>query len=271
MDLFQLKEGRYLLYLDILGFKHIVQTRQPREVYSIVDRVVAEFTKRGIRIRDFRTLYFSDTIIFYQDPVGWGSWAFADIYAIAGMAWSALAAQGIPCRGAISFGEFHVELGSNHQHSLYFGKALIEAYEAESAPINSEWIGVSICRSAWQAVNYAEPGLIDVLSKEGRWLKHEDFLRLNPFMKLRGAFLDYQIGEITSSELSKWDVPEFPNDVKALNFVVKTSEEYQVKNDEGRVAAKYHYSARTLQQLLGVECFNWAREISDRFPHESIT
>ena len=27
MDMFQLKAGRYLLYLDILGFKHIAQTR----------------------------------------------------------------------------------------------------------------------------------------------------------------------------------------------------------------------------------------------------
>lgn len=70
MDVFQLRAGRYLLYLDILGFKHIVQTRTPREVYDIVDKVVGEFRKRGDRIQVFRTLYFSDTIIFYQEPVG---------------------------------------------------------------------------------------------------------------------------------------------------------------------------------------------------------
>src|ERR1039457_5716144 len=65
--------------LDILGFKHIVQTRTPRDVYGIVDKVVGEFKKRGDNIEVFRTLYFSDTIIFYQEPVGWGSWAFAEI------------------------------------------------------------------------------------------------------------------------------------------------------------------------------------------------
>ena len=47
MDVFQLRAGRYLLYFDILGFKHIVQTRMPREVYGIVDKVVGEFKKRG--------------------------------------------------------------------------------------------------------------------------------------------------------------------------------------------------------------------------------
>src|SRR2546430_11040208 len=33
---------------------------------------------------------------------------------------SALAAHGIPCRGAIAFGDFHVELDSNQQHSIFF-------------------------------------------------------------------------------------------------------------------------------------------------------
>src|ERR1043165_2995712 len=170
MDIFQIKSGRYLLYLDILGFKQIVQTQAAPDVYKIVDRVVGEFNKRGDNIQVFRTLYFSDTIIFYQEPVGWGSWAFADIYAIAGLAWSALAAHHIPCRGAIAFGDFHVELDSNRLHSIFFGKALIEAYEAESHEDNRDWIGVTVCPSAWQAVEYMESGLIDVLTSEGRFV-----------------------------------------------------------------------------------------------------
>jgi len=124
MDVFQLRQGRYLLYLDILGFKQSVRNRSAREVYEIVDRVLSEFRLRESRIRNFRTLYFSDTIIFYQDPVGWGRWAFSDIYAIAGLAWAALAAHEIPCRGAASFGEFFVKLDSHKQHSIFFGEAL---------------------------------------------------------------------------------------------------------------------------------------------------
>jgi hypothetical protein len=269
LDVFQLKAGRYLLYLDILGFKDIVQTRTPSEVYQIVDKVVAEFRKRGDSIRDFRTLYFSDTIIFYQEPVGWGSWAFADIYAIAGMAWSALAAHGIPCRGAISFGEFHVELDSNQQHSIFFGKALIEAYETESAPRNSEWIGISLCSSAWQAVEYMEPGLVDILTTEGRWLRHHDCLRLNPFMTLRGAFQDHQIGEITC-DLSEWDAPDFPSDVKALSFILDTAEAFQANQDTGRIAVKYRYTARLLTELLGAQCVEWTKQAARGFTKDSI-
>lgn len=264
MDVFQLNAGRYLLYLDILGFKHIVQSRTPREVYDIVDRVVGEFRKRGDRIQVFRTLYFSDTIIFYQEPVGWGSWAFADIYAIAGMAWSALAAHGIPCRGAIAFGDFHVELDTNRQHSIFFGKALIEAYETESAPANGEWIGVTICPSAWQAVAYIEPGLLDVLANEGRWLRVNDCLRLNPFMKLKGVFQDDQIGEINCN-LSEWDVPDFPSDVRALNFILDTAEAFQASQDTGKIAAKYQYTVKILTELLGAECVEWTKQAAMSF------
>lgn len=268
MDDVKLRAGRYLLYLDILGFKQIVQTHQPSEVYAIVDKVVAEFKHRGDLIQDFRTLYFSDTIIFYQGPVGWGSWAFADIYAIAGMAWSALAAHRIPCRGAISFGDFHVELDSNQQHSIFFGKALIEAYETESAPENSDWIGITLCPSAWQAVEFAEEGVIDMLTAEQRWTRHRDCLRLNPFMKLRGVFQDDQIGEI-SCELADWDAPDFPNEVRALDFILDTAAQFQAKQDAGKIAAKYRYTAALLTELLGAECADWAKKAAAKFPKDS--
>jgi len=262
MDVFQLRQGRYLLYLDILGFKQIVQTRPAREVYQIVDQVLAEFRCRESRIRDFRTLYFSDTIIFYQKPIGWGSWAFADVYAIAGMAWSALAAHGIPCRGAISFGEFFVELDSNQQHSIFFGKALIDAYETESHESNSEWIGVTICPSAWQAVEYVESGVIDMLTSEGRFLRVGECLRLNPFMKLPAWFTDYQIGEITG-DLITWDAPDFPNDVKALDFILsRAGRPQQSAQSTKRIAAKYETTGRIFTELLGSECVEWARSIA---------
>ena len=263
MDVFQLRQGRYLLYLDILGFKQIVRTRSTREVYEIVDRVLAEFRLRESRIREFRTLYFSDTIIFYQDPVGWGSWAFADVYAIAGMAWSALAAHDIPCRGAISFGEFFVELDSNEQHSIFFGEALIDAYETESHESNSEWIGITLCPSAWQAVEYADSGLIDVLTGEGRFLKVGDCLRLNPFMKLPAWFVDYQIGEIQDAELPTWDAPDFPNDVKALDFILGIADQLHESPDSSqRISAKYHATSAIYTQLLGKDCVEWARGIA---------
>jgi len=157
------------------------------------------------------------------------------------------------------FGEFHVELDSNQQHSIFFGNALIEAYETESAPANAEWIGITLCPSAWQAVEYIEPGLIGVLTSEQRFLRNGDCLRLHPFMMLRGGFQDHQLGEITC-ELSDWNMPEFPNDLLALGFIFETAAKFKASKDNGRVALKYYRTTEILTELLGAECVAWARK-----------
>jgi len=254
MDVSRLDEGRYLLYLDILGFKEIVKERSPKEVYGVVDHVLQVCAHREALIRDFRTIYFSDTIIFYQKPVGWGRWAFCDVYAIGGMIWAALAAAHIPSRGAISFGEFTVEADSAGRHEIFFGNALIEAYDTESAEEHCDWIGLTICPSAWQAMEYMEPGVVDCLASEGRWRKVGDVLRLNPFMKLTGSYIDYQIGEI-SCPLAQWDVPEFPNDVKAFHFIAEQSLNQQLPEKD---AQKYKHTASLLAEMLGSACVEWA-------------
>jgi hypothetical protein len=62
-----------------------------------------------------------DTFIFYQNPKGYGDWAFLDVYAIGGMILSALLAKGISARGAISFGELEVREDSSEKHQVYHG------------------------------------------------------------------------------------------------------------------------------------------------------
>ena len=256
MDVFQLRQGRFLLYLDVLGFRELVKDRSPKDVYDVVDHVLKECARREDRIGDFRTIYFSDTIIFYQKPVGWGSWAFSDVYAIGGMIWTALAAAKIPSRGAISFGEFTVEADSSGRHEIFFGKALIEAYETESGQDHRDWVGLTICPSAWQAVEYMEPGLVECFASEGRWRKVGDALRLNPFMKLAAGFNDHQLGEIPCP-LAQWDAPDFPNDVKAFNFIASQSINEQLPR---RILRKYEQTLPLLSDMLGGECVQWAKQ-----------
>lgn len=257
MDVFQLRQGRYLLYLDILGFKEIVNERSAKEVYAIVDCVLQECLRREDRIGDFRTLYFSDTIIFYQKPIGWGSWAFSDVCAIGGMIWSALAAAEIPSRGAIAFGDFTVEADSAARHEIFFGKALVDAHETEGSSAHRDWIGLTICQSALAAVEYMESGLVECLASEGRWQRVGDMLRLNPFMKLAGWYREYLLGEVTGP-LARWDAPEFPNDVKALDFIRR-----QCRNEilPTTVAQKYHSTLSILVEMLGEDCAAWAEQI----------
>lgn len=257
MDVFQLRQGRYLMYLDILGFKELVRTRSPKEVYGIVDHALQQCSYRERMIHDFRTLYFSDTIVFYQKPIGWGSWAFCDVYAIGGMIWSALAAAGIPSRGAIAFGEFTVEADSAGRHEIFFGSALIEAYETENHEDHRDWVGLTLCPSAWQAMDYMEPGTIECFASEGRWRKVEDVLRLNPFMKLGCWHRDYLIGEVTGP-LAQWDAPDFPNDVKALGFIAKQARNADLPEP---VSRKYRFTLPLLTEMLGEDCVTWAEEI----------
>jgi hypothetical protein len=126
-----LAEGRYLLFLDILGFSQLVETRGSQEVYAIIEDALKAFGRWEELNGQFKTIYFSDTFVYYQEPKGYGDWAFLDIYAIGGMVLSALLAKGIPARGAITFGEFEVKFDATGRHQVYFGRALIEAYKAE--------------------------------------------------------------------------------------------------------------------------------------------
>lgn len=256
MDIFRLHKGRYLLFLDILGFKHIVQSRPASDVYSIIDATVSEFAKREARIHDFRTLYFSDTIVFYQDCVGWGGWAFLDIYAIAGLAWSALAARRIPCRGAIAFGDFTVADDTGNRHTLFFGNALIEAYETSERRERDvfDWIGVTICPDAWKAVDCMEEGLIDAFASEGQWLRDGEFLRLNPLIKLKSVFEQFQLGEITGNLLD-WDAPDFANEVKALAFIMEQADSNSLSTE---IRIKYIQTKQVLTQLIASDCLSWA-------------
>ncbi|MDD0995087.1 hypothetical protein M5G20_04290 [Pseudomonas sp. TNT2022 ID1044] len=93
-----LNQGRYLLFLDILGFSELVKTKSVQEVYAVVDNALQAFGRWEELNALFKTIYFSDTFVFYQDPKGYGDWAFLDVYAIGGMVLSALLAAGIPAR-----------------------------------------------------------------------------------------------------------------------------------------------------------------------------
>src|SRR5271166_4604568 len=136
-----LSHGRYLLFLDILGFTDLVQQRGAAEIYKIIDDALQAFSRWEEANKLFKTLYFSDTFVFYQEPKGYGDWAFLDVYAIGGMVLSALLSKGIPARGSITFGEFEVQADSTARHQIYFGRALIEAYKSEQ---RENWIGITI-------------------------------------------------------------------------------------------------------------------------------
>lgn len=255
-----MNEGRYLLYLDILGFKDLVETKPTKEIYDVIDSALSAFGRWEELNGQFKTIYFSDTFIFYQDPKGYGDWAFLDVYAIGSMVLSALLAAGIAARGAISFGEFEVQLDSSGRHQVYFGKALIEACKAE---LQEKWIGVTILPSAWKPYEAANPGLIDIFAREKVWLRRADgVLLLNPLAKLRDGYNLAIFGE-SEKPYSNWYAPEFPNDILALKFIREKAESFAAIQDfTSPVAVKYHTTLQFLKDVLGDGCYEWGYEAS---------
>jgi len=256
-----LRNGRYVLYLDILGFSDLVESRGAEEVYKTINKALAAFERWEELNQLFCTIYFSDTFIFYQEPKGYGAWAFADVYAIGGMLLSALLAHGIPARGSISFGQFEVRSDESAKHQVYFGRALIEAYRAEQ---KESWIGISILKSAWLPFENNHPGYIAVLQSERAWLmRNDDVLLLNPFIKLYGWHSYDLIGEIDTPYM-QWDDPEFPNDILGFKFLRDQAAAYAAAGDfSGRVAIKYHSTIAFLKKVFGEELYEWGTRISE--------
>lgn len=258
-----LNQGRYLLFLDILGFSQLVKTKNPEEIYAVIDEALKGFKRCEELNRQFKTIYFSDTFIFYQEPKGYAKWAFLDIYAIGGMVLSALLAKGIPARGAISFGEFEVRLDSSNKHQVYFGKALIEAYKAEQ---KENWIGITIQESAWRPYEERNECNIAVFETERVWKKRhdDDVLMLNPFIKLTSWYESDLIGEIDKPYM-EWDAPEFPNDILGFKFLRDQAKEYSKRGDfSGNVAVKYHSTIAFLKEVLGKEIYEWGTRVSEK-------
>lgn len=56
-----LNEGRYLLFLDILGFSDLVENRPTKEIYDVVDSALKAFGRWEELNGLFKTIYFSDS------------------------------------------------------------------------------------------------------------------------------------------------------------------------------------------------------------------
>ena len=99
------KNLRYILYLDILGFKNLVNERSPDDIYNIIEKFLEVHYSWEKHNDLFSVIYFSDTIIFYQTKEEYINTAFLDIYDIAGIIYSKLLAEHILIRGAITLGD----------------------------------------------------------------------------------------------------------------------------------------------------------------------
>ena len=131
--------GQYFVaYFDFLGFTEYVKNESLGAVLSLYKKAIKNVRKKaGIYFDVKKTPYqwFSDTFLFCAriDKDG-PEKAFMDIYRLATTFFRDMLQIRMPLRGALTVGKLYVE----PEDGIYFGEALIEAYEyAES----QNWLG----------------------------------------------------------------------------------------------------------------------------------
>ena len=123
-------ENRFVLFLDILGFKKIVEATYDKDedIPEEIERLytaLKTITKSNSRVSGSKRItQFSDSIVVSFNDVEHHEFTYLldDISYMLFL----LVFEGIICRGAVAYGKFY------HDDKYLFGPALVEAYETES-------------------------------------------------------------------------------------------------------------------------------------------
>lgn len=144
---------RTVVFLDILGFRNLVDEMTTEELGGKFSRVISTvlmsmnrpFMAPGTEPTLFPghpveqpwclSYAFSDSIILISHDDSEKACLAVLVYALRSMQY--LIASGLPVRGGAAFGEMHVD----EAKSLFLGKALTAAYELEQ---KQNWIGVAL-------------------------------------------------------------------------------------------------------------------------------
>lgn len=130
-------DKRFVVFLDIMGFKDYVSRHSHDEVYDmmskisdsrdIIDDIVNDIAKEKKEVgkdldKGLYTTSFSDSVILFSKDDS--SESFRLITTAAAFVFSYALENSIPMKGAISFGMISV----NKEKQIYFGQPLIDAY-----------------------------------------------------------------------------------------------------------------------------------------------
>ncbi len=138
-----MREDRFLLFIDILGFSELVRTQGQAEVFNTIKACLDE-SHGWVDGQSFARLHFSDTLVIYSREPGFDQTLWDDFVVIASRMFVALAARKIPTRSTLAFGPFMVQRDAQNGHDLFFGEALVEAAETEKY---TPFIGTALCPS----------------------------------------------------------------------------------------------------------------------------
>lgn len=132
---------RWLVYLDLLGSSKKALTESLPIVFNHYAHAISAFRDGLYFETTLEKVWFSDTFIIYSQDDSAPS--FSEIHGVTHIFVDRLLRYGIPVCGAMSCDYFYAD----QENSLYFGKALIDAYGLSE---NINYIKYILTRSAEQ-------------------------------------------------------------------------------------------------------------------------
>ena len=257
--------NKYLLYLDILGFADLVKRLESKQIYKILNTAImtlntSESQYRQSKIK-YRSICFSDTILLWPEESTVD--VFHHLTYLSGLLFTNLLAQGIPVRGTIVYGDFNVMNDDAKDHELFWGEALINAYNIEK---KEKWIGIVICPTAIREIT--KNGYIEKAEREGLWIQRQKdkHLMINPFFYIKNHSQEITEGMSTKNKVMKEAINK---EIKAFRYI--TSKAFYYKKNYSKltkmnkeIATKYFNTQSFLKKVLGKECYEYALGIGHK-------
>jgi hypothetical protein len=242
---------KLLLFIDILGFSDLCRLEDPNKIQATITKCLDTANAVESRTTKFKTIYFSDTVIFYQTSNKFTKKRFLELVEHSITIFNTLLAARIPISGAITFGKFKTPSKKDGRHPQYFGVPLVEGHESTE---KEKWVGITVCPSVtrWLEESAITDGEID-----GRWTVRVDnkemvgrkkekpkvTLALNPYLSIirhfrnPAAVVDPKIDSVSSLGLA----------MKSLLFINQRATGFAVVGEFStgpsvRYFASHHYA-----------------------------
>ncbi|SRX51959.1 hypothetical protein [Aequorivita sp. CIP111184] len=154
----------FIAFFDILGFKNLVEKNSHEDLKIIYEDMIYQSLELAEKYwnmiypnitpneekktLDIQTYVISDSIIFIQNSITERGLLY--LISVCKVFLSATMGDGIPLRGAISFGPVTIE---NKRGTTVFGLGLTRAYELES---QQQWSGAIIDKECFEIIPQIE-------------------------------------------------------------------------------------------------------------------
>ena len=260
-----MNEDRFVLLLDILGFKQMVATTPLDVICSRVEQVLlneCESWATGQKGRDFDTIHFSDTVLIYTQRVGAYQEWYDDLIYIGARICTRMLADEIPVRGALSYGSFLVKRSGRHQ--VFLGQALVDAHQKEEG---GAFLGFKVTPAAWKPLHPAHTAGAGLKQMRRAIEQPDGCLLINPFTQFIGLDKRQLMFDIEHQfeHPEQSDNPWLKTELQAFKFITQVAKKYaEATGPTNQIGVKYLNTVQFLRDVLGDDLYGLAEALAER-------